>query len=183
MLGCIASTALFLFVACVDEAGSAVQPSLSKLTTLGISRSEIQSEFEPDFEFEPLVRDDGQAAVIGRKFPEIARYTGEIVHLNLIGPEHELTRANVWFSIEIDPIDAIDIARFVRMVAPDVKDKEWIREQNWDWLPEPDWNRPDGVWKQISGDEGDVYIQASRSPLGYISITFTPRGQIESDDD
>ena len=160
---------LFLFAACEGEADPATP------TGLGISRSEIQSEFEPDFEFESLVRDDGQPAVIGRKFPEIARLTGEIVELTLVGPEDELTRADAWFSTEIDFIDAADVAWFVLMVAPDVKDIEWIREQNWDWLPEPDWNRPDGVWKEISGDEGDVYVQASRSPLGYISITFTPR--------
>ena len=105
--------------------GSSPTGSDSSPTGLGISRSAIQSEFDY-FDFEPLPRSDGQAAVIGRKFPEIAAMTGEIVELILVGPEHELTEATVWFSTEIDGIDAGDVGVFINMVAPSANGMDWI---------------------------------------------------------
>ena len=139
----------------------------SSLTGLGISRGAIQSELD-HFDFEPpLPRSDGQPAVIGRKYPEIAAMTGEVVELILVGAEHELTEATVWFSTEIDGLDARDVGAFMGMVAPSANGMDWIIDgfhAGWVW----------NGFEEINGDAGDVHIEALRLP-GFIAITFTPR--------
>ena len=114
LLGQILAVTLLGMTACSD----------SGPTGLGISRSTIQSEFSY-FDFEPLPRSVAQSAVIGRKFPEIAAMTGEVVELTLIGPTQELTEATVIFSTRVDSQDTLDVGAFIRLVAPDVDGVGW----------------------------------------------------------
>ena len=137
-------------------------------TSLGISLSEIQSEFEPPiFELERYHDRDGPPAIIIRKVPDIAKLTGEILEFTLIGQEHDLAQATVLFATEIDGMDAMDAGVFIDMVAPSANGLDWMIEgyrAGWVW---------DG-FKEMSGDKGDVHVQAIRLP-GFIAITLTPR--------
>ena len=126
----------------------------SPATSLGISAEAIRAEFG-HFDFERAQQSDGQSMLVGRKFPEIAAYTGEVVELYLYGPEHELTAVQVLFSTHID---AGEVGVFIKMVAPNVQGMDWMFEgHNSDWT----WTGFD----DINGKSGDVHIETRRDPL------------------
>ena len=142
-------------------------------TGLGVSLRTVQSELS-HFDFSPpeMGRPDGQPFVIGRKFPEIAVYTAEIVELFLIGDAEDLTYAAVVFSTHIDPLDGLDVAHFIELLAPSVGGVDWVRaglHAGWDW---------DG-FDDITRDLDDMRIEAGPLPLdqqlGYLS-TLHPDG-------
>ena len=144
----------------------------SEHTGLGVSLRTVQSELS-HFDFSPPeMRPDGQPFVIGRKHPDIAVYTAEIVQLFLIGDAEDLTIAAVVFSTSIDPIDGMDVARFIQLLAPGAGGAEWVSaglRAGWDW---------DG-FDDMTRDLDGVRIEAMPLPLdrqlAYLS-TLHPDG-------
>ena len=147
----------------------------SDATGLGISLSEIQTEFS-SFDFYPdeiplrvafrlsLVYDfeRQQPVVAASKLPGIAFSIGESVDLLLIGPEDDLTSAIVLFERTIDGFDAIDVGWFIHLVAPDVHGVDWALtgyRSGWYW---------DGFW-DLEGYKGDVHIRVTRKG-GFIAV-------------
>ena len=164
---CVALAAVLLLAGCADgEQGSVASAGL------GVSLRTVQSELT-HFDFSlPEMRPDGQPSVIGRKYPDIAVYTAEIVELFLIGDAEDLTIAAVVFSTSIDPIDGMDVARFIELLAPGAGGVDWVRaglHAGWDW---------DG-FDDMTRDLDDVRIEAGQLPLdqqlGYLS-TLHPDG-------
>ena len=160
-----------LQLACSNEVIVVATPTLMPPTPSPIPRSSIQAELESVFEFEPLDLSDGQPAVIGRKDPYI--YKRERVEVILIGPEDELTGAQIRFSTEIDGIDAMDVGRIIGMIAPDDRGfgLVWVDEgyrSGWSWPGYP----------VMNGRRGAFIVQTDRSyfpsqQLSFITVSFS----------
>ena len=159
----LALVAILLLAACSGGEGDipgGARAGSSGHTGLGVSLRTVQSELS-HFDFSPPeMRPDGQPFVIGRKYPDIAVYTAEIVELFLIGDAEDLTIAAVVFSTSIDPIDGMDVARFIQLLAPGAGGAEWVSaglRAGWDWDEFDDMTR----------DLDDVRIEAMPLPLDH----------------
>ena len=158
-----------LLLACSNEVIVVATPTLMPPTPTPISRSSIQAELEPIFEFESIELPDGQPAVIGRKHPSSLKR--ERVEVVLIGLEDELTGAEIRFSTEIDVLDASDVGWIINMIVPNADGVGWTSEgyrSGWSWPG----------FHLMNGKKGDFFVQTDRSyypsrQLSFITLSFS----------